>query len=68
MKQINLDQVQADLSRWETGETVDEAALLSYAHWSRATGQRDELVRTLTLLATRRFRETETMDPLLNVG
>ncbi|QUE85237.1 AAA family ATPase [Exiguobacterium alkaliphilum] len=66
MKQINLDQVQADLSRWETGETVDEAALLSYAHWSRATGQRDELVRTLTLLATRRFRETETMDPLLN--
>lgn len=66
MKQINLDQVQADLSRWETGETVDEAALLSYAHWSRATGQRDELVRTLTLLATRRFRETEMMDPLLN--
>ncbi|WP_445001631.1 AAA family ATPase [Exiguobacterium alkaliphilum] len=66
MKQINLDQVQADLTRWEEGETVDEAALLSYAHWSRATGQRDELARTLTLLATRRFRETETMDPLLN--
>jgi len=66
MKQINLDQVQADLTRWEEGETVDEAALLSYAHWSRATGQRDELARTLTLLATRRFRETGTMDPLLN--
>lgn len=66
MKQINLDQVQADLTRWETGDTVDEAALLSYAHWSRATGQRDELIRTLTLLATRRFRQTETVDPLLS--
>lgn len=66
MKQIQIDQVQADLTDWETGGKVDEAALLSYAHWSRATGHQEELIRSLTLLATRRFKQKETMDPLLN--
>lgn len=66
MKQIQLEQVQYDLERWERGEQVDEAALLSYAHWSRATAHQTELVRALTLLATRRYRQAKTVDALLN--
>jgi len=66
MKQITLDQVQSDLTAWEAGGRIEEAALLSYAHWSRATGHRQELIRTLTLLATRRFEARQTIDPLLH--
>ena len=66
MKQIQLEQVQSDLTAWETGERVDEAALLSYAHWSRATDHQPELIRALTLLATRRFQQKQTLDPLLS--
>ncbi|TCI80524.1 AAA family ATPase [Exiguobacterium sp. SH0S1] len=66
MKQIHLEQVQHDLERWEQGNKVDEAALLSYAHWSRATEHNDELIRTLTLLSTRRLQHNRTIDPLLN--
>lgn len=66
MKQITLDQVQSDLTAWESGGRIEEAALLSYAHWSRATDHRQELIRTLTLLATRRFEERQTIDPLLH--
>ncbi|MFN3633947.1 MAG: ATPase, partial [Exiguobacterium profundum] len=66
MKQITLEQVQTDLTAWEEGGRVDEAALLSYAHWSRATGHRQELIRTLTLLATRRLQHRQSIDPLLN--
>ncbi|WP_214823576.1 AAA family ATPase [Exiguobacterium sp. s28] len=65
MKQITLEQVQTDLTAWEEGGRVDEAALLSYAHWSRATGHRQELIRTLTLLATRRLQHRQSIDPLL---
>jgi len=66
MKQITLDQVQSDLTAWEAGGRIEEAALLSYAHWSRATGHRQELIRTLTLLATKRFEARQTIDPLLH--
>lgn len=66
MKQINLDQVQRDLTLWEEEGQIDEAALLSYAHWSRATNHRNELIRTLTLLATKRLEQKEAIDPLLN--
>lgn len=66
MKQIHLEQVQNDLTRWEQGGDVDEAALLSYAHWSRATEHNNELIRTLTLLSTRRLQHNRVVDPLLN--
>lgn len=66
MKQITLDQVQSDLTAWEAGGRIEEAALLSYAHWTRATGHRQELIRTLTLLATKRFEARQTIDPLLH--
>ncbi len=66
MKQIQVEQVQTDLTNWEAGEKVNEAALLSYAHWSRATQHQEELIRSLRLLATHRLKQKEAMDPLLN--